>query len=326
MLQDRYGRRFRYLRLSVTDVCNFRCTYCLPSGYQTPTGAVPDGFLEADEIAVIVAAFARLGTSKIRLTGGEPGLRADLAELIRICKNTDGIRTVAVTTNGYRLPRQIDDWHQAGLDRLNVSIDSLDRQEFARITGHDKLPTILEGVDRALALGMQNIKINAVLLRDGYAERMQGFIRWLREVPVTLRFIELMQTGDNGVFFRDQHLRGQEMLTMLLEQGWQEVVRAQDAGPARELWHPDYAGRIGFIMPYSSDFCASCNRLRVSALGKLHLCLFADQGHDIRHWCRTGDIDGLMQHLQDLIGDKGESHLLQQQHTGATRHFAMIGG
>ena len=326
MLEDRYGRRFRYLRLSVTDVCNFRCSYCLPSGYQAPAGGVPDNFLGADEVAVIVAAFARLGTSKIRLTGGEPGLRADLPELIRICKSTDGIRTVALTTNGYRLPQQIGDWHHAGLDRLNVSIDSLDAGEFARITGHDRLPVILAGLDRALALGFKNVKINAVLLREGHAERMQQFIHWLRDTPVTLRFIELMQTGDNSVFFRDQHLRGLEMLAMLVEQGWRESSRADDAGPARELFHPDYAGRIGFIMPYSSDFCTSCNRLRVSALGKLHLCLFADQGHDIRQWCRDGDVDGLMLRLQELIGDKRESHLLQQQHTGATRHFAMIGG
>ena len=224
------------------------------------------------------------------------------------------------------MPQQISDWHHAGLDRLNVSIDSLDAGEFARITGHDRLPVILAGLDRALALGFKNIKINAVLLREGHAERMQQFIHWLRDTPVTLRFIELMQTGDNSVFFRDQHLRGLEMLAMLVEQGWRESPRADDAGPARELFHPDYAGRIGFIMPYSSDFCTSCNRLRVSALGKLHLCLFADQGHDIRQWCRDGDVDGLMLHLQELIGDKRESHLLQQQHTGATRHFAMIGG
>jgi GTP 3',8-cyclase len=326
MLQDRYGRRFRYLRLSVTDVCNFRCTYCLPAGYQAPAGGVTDPFLSADEVTVIAAAFARLGTSKIRLTGGEPSLRADLPELIRRCKATPGIRTVALTSNGYRLPQQIDDWHRSGLDALNISIDSLDRDEFARITGHDRLPQILAGLDRAAALGVPSIKVNAVLLREGQTERLAAFLQWLRHTPVTLRFIELMQTGDNGVFFRDQHVRGEERLQQLKAQGWQEAVRGHDAGPARELWHPDYAGRIGFIMPYSQDFCASCNRLRVSALGKLHLCLFADQGHDIRHWCRTGDVEGLMGHLQQLLGDKRESHQLQQQDTGATRHFAMIGG
>ncbi|MFN3712261.1 MAG: GTP 3',8-cyclase MoaA [Alcanivoracaceae bacterium] len=325
MLQDRYGRRFRYLRLSVTDVCNFRCTYCLPSGYQAPAG-VADPFLSAAEVAVIAAAFARLGTSKVRLTGGEPSLRADLPELIRRCKDTAGIRTVALTSNGYRLPRQIDDWHRAGLDALNISIDSLDRDEFTRITGHDRLPHILAGIDRAVALGLSSIKVNAVLLREGQAARMHDFLDWLRETPVTLRFIELMQTGDNAVFFRHQHLRAEEMLLQLKALGWQESVRSHDAGPARELWHADYAGRIGFIMPYSKDFCASCNRLRVSAQGRLHLCLFANEGQDIRDWCQRGDVEGLMAHLQHLVGDKRESHLLQQQQTGATRHFAMIGG
>lgn len=326
MLQDRYGRRFRYLRLSVTDVCNFRCSYCLPSGYQPPAGGVPDDFLTPAEVSVVAEAFARLGTRKIRLTGGEPSLRADLPELIRRCKQTPGIATVAVTSNGYRLPQQVGDWHAAGLDALNVSIDSLDRAEFARITGHDRLPQILAGLEQAAALGLHQIKVNAVLLRDGAADRLRSFLDWLRDMPVTLRCIELMQTGDNGVFFRDQHLRGEEQLQRLREQGWQEIVRAGDAGPARELWHPDYAGRIGFIMPYSRDFCASCNRLRLSAQGRLHLCLFADQGHDVRRWCRDGDVEGLMTALQTLVEGKAETHLLHQQHTGATRHLAMIGG
>lgn len=324
-LQDGHGRRFRYLRLSVTDVCNFRCRYCLPDGYRPPPGGVPDDFLGADEIAVIAAAFARLGTSKIRLTGGEPSLRADLPDLIWRCRQTPGIATVAVTTNGYRLPQQVGDWQAAGLSALNVSIDSLSRAEFARITGHDRLPQILRGIERALALGLA-VKVNAVLLREGGAARLNAFMDWLRDMPVTLRFIELMPTGDNRVFFQGQHVRGEDWMQTLREQGWQEAPRATDSGPAREFRHPGHAGRIGFILPYSRDFCASCNRLRVSAQGHLHLCLFADEGHDIRRWCRTGDVEGLMQHLQELVGGKAESHYLQRQHTGAIRHFAQIGG
>lgn len=323
-LEDRFGRRFHYLRLSITDVCNFRCSYCLPDGWQPGTDDVAP--LHADEIAVLAAAFARLGTSKIRLTGGEPSLRQDLPQLIALCKQTPGIATVALTSNGYRLDRQIDSWHAAGLDALNISIDSLDRQRFAAITGHDRLPTVLRGLDRAAALGISRIKVNAVLLADHHQDELQGFLDWLKQMPVTVRFIELMRTGDNGAFFRQHHLRGETVLSALLAEGWQEIVRRKDAGPARELWHPDYAGRIGFIMPYSSDFCASCNRLRISASGKLHLCLFASEGHDVRDYCRRGDVDGLEARLVELVAGKQASHALHQQQTGATRHLAMLGG
>lgn len=325
VLQDGYGRRFHYLRLSITDVCNFRCGYCLPDGWQAPADGIEPP-LHANEIAVLVAAFARLGTSKIRLTGGEPSLRQDLPALIALCKQTPGIRTVALTTNGYRLDKQIDQWHGAGLDAVNVSIDSLDRARFAEITGHDRLPTLLRGLDRAVALGIERVKVNAVLFADQHEVELARFLDWLKRMPLTLRFIELMRTGDNGVFFRRHHLRGDSVLAALQAQGWQEVVRRQDAGPARELWHPDYAGRIGFILPYSSDFCSSCNRLRVSASGKLHLCLFAGEGHDIREYCRRGDVDGLVMRLQELVAGKAASHSLHQGNTGATRHLAMLGG
>lgn len=148
MLEDNLGRRFYYLRLSVTDVCNFRCNYCLPEGY---TAADDSPHLTAAETATVIRAFASLGTQKVRLTGGEPSLRADLPEIIAAAKGTPGIRRVAVTSNGYKLPKVIDCWRRAGLDQLNISIDSLQPDEFARITGHDCLPKVLDGIDRALA-------------------------------------------------------------------------------------------------------------------------------------------------------------------------------
>ena len=325
MLQDNFGRRFHYLRLSVTDVCNFRCNYCLPDGYQMPSGGVPE-FLSRDEIAVLVSAFAALGTSKVRLTGGEPSLRRDLSELIATCKQTPGIRRVAMTTNGYQLHKKADEWLSAGLDAINVSIDSLDPQAFQRITGHDCLKDILAGIRRVASLGIDSIKVNAVMLGAHNGDALGRFLDWLRDTPVTVRFIELMRTGDNAAFFRDNRLSGEAVMGGLLERGWREVVRQVDAGPARELWHPEYAGRLGFIMPYSQDFCASCNRLRVSATGKVHLCLFATQGNDVRDFCRRGDVDGLVARLQHLVGEKEGAHHLHDGYTGATRHLAMLGG
>ncbi|MFC6978326.1 radical SAM protein [Microbulbifer taiwanensis] len=232
---------------------------------------------------------------------------------------------MAVTSNGYKLPKVIDEWRRSGLDQLNISIDSLDAAEFARITGHDCLPRIRTGIDRALELGVQT-KVNAVLLSDGATERLQQFLDWLRDTPVTLRFIELMQTGDNRDYFASNHLRGDTIERQLIESGWQLLPRAIDAGPAREYAHPDYRGSIGLITPYSRDFCQSCNRLRVSAQGKLHLCLFADAGLDLREEIRRGDVAALAERIQTLVGGKAASHYLQQGQTGATRNLSVIGG
>lgn len=322
MLEDNLGRRFYYLRLSVTDVCNFRCNYCLPDGYDAADQAP---HLSGAEAGRVIRAFASLGTQKVRLTGGEPSLRADLPEIIAGAKGTPGIRRVAVTSNGYKLPRVIDEWRRAGLDQLNISIDSLDAGEFARITGHDCLPKVLAGIDRALELGVTT-KVNAVLLADGARRRLQDFLHWLRAVPVTLRFIELMRTGDNRDFFASNHLRGATIEEQLIRDGWQLLPRPHDAGPAREYMHPDYRGRIGLITPYSEDFCQSCNRLRVSAQGRLHLCLFAEEGMDLMEEIRSGDTGRLAEKIRTLVGHKAPSHYLQQGQVGATRNLAMLGG
>ncbi|WP_043318998.1 GTP 3',8-cyclase MoaA [Microbulbifer sp. HZ11] len=321
-LEDGHGRRFYYLRLSVTDVCNFRCDYCLPDGYQA-TRKAPD--LSVAEAGTVMRAFAMLGTRKVRLSGGEPSLRKDLPELIQAASATPGIQRVAVTSNGYRLPSVIDTWHRSGLHQLNISIDSLDNAEFAHITGHDCLPKIRTGIDRALELGIQT-KVNAVLLSDGAQARLHQFLDWLKTTPVTLRFIELMQTGDNRDYFASNHVRGSDIEQQLIESGWQLLPRALDAGPAREYVHPDYAGRIGLITPYSKDFCNSCNRLRISAQGKLHLCLFSDAGLDLRETIRTGDADALAEKVRALIGNKEVSHYLQQGNTGGTQNLSIIGG
>lgn len=324
MLQDSFGREFHYLRLSITDVCNFRCTYCLPDGYQ---GKPDSGFLSLDEVRRVIGAFAATGTSKIRITGGEPSVRGDLPEIIAAAKATPGIRTVALTTNGYRLPERIDGWAAAGLDALNLSIDSLDPGVFAAITGHTRLRELLDGLDRALALGIPRVKVNTVLLRGHNDGQIDRFLDWIRDLPITLRFIELMQTGDNADFFRSHHVSGEALRQRLLDAGWRPVIRGRDAGPAQELHHPDYSGRIGLILPYSKDFCATCNRLRVSALGRLHLCLFSEQGIDLRHLLQEdAQREELIAFLRDRLADKKVSHFLHEGFSGGTRHLAMLGG
>ncbi|MFT4939980.1 MAG: cyclic pyranopterin phosphate synthase [Paraglaciecola sp.] len=322
MLEDKFGRSFHYLRLSITDVCNFSCDYCLPDGYQCDSER---DFLTLQEIRHISATFASLGTSKIRITGGEPSLRKDLPEIISICANTPGIEHVAITTNGYRLSEQIQSWLDAGLNSLNVSIDSLDPRMFKTITGHDKLETILDGISQATKAGIQ-VKVNAVLMRQFNQSELGDFLAWVKVTPITLRLIELMQTGDNNLFFKQNHVSGMPIKKQLLDQGWGQIVRNKAAGPAQEFQHPDFAGNIGLIMPYSKDFCSTCNRLRISAKGKLHLCLFAEQGLDLREIIKSGDIPELQKALINLLGDKEATHWLQDGYTGATKHLAMIGG
>lgn len=321
-LSDAFGRRFGYLRLSVTDQCNFRCNYCLPDGYQ---GQGKQTYLQLPEIRAAVAAFAALGTSKVRITGGEPSLRRDLPDIIVAVAATPGIEQVALTTNGYRLERDVGRWAEAGLTSLNVSIDSFEAQRFADITGHDCLPSILRGLQQALDLGLR-VKINAVLLRGFNLDQLQQFLDQARHLPVSIRFIELMQTGDNQVFFAENHVSGEQIRQRLLDAGWSPRLKESNAGPAQEYQHPDYAGRIGLIMPYSRDFCASCNRLRLSALGKLHLCLFGEEGHDLREWLQADASDRLQQQIRQLLTGKHQTHYLHQGQTGATRHLAMLGG
>lgn len=322
MLEDRFGRQFHYLRLSVTEACNFRCQYCLPDGYQGPPQS---SFLTLPEISTAVKAFASLGTSKVRITGGEPSLRRDLPDIIQACKSTTGISTVAMTSHGERLARHANEWRDAGLDQINISIDSLDPRQFHSITGKDSLKKVLDGIDRAIDAGIK-VKVNAVLMQGFTDNRLQRFLNWLKTMPVTLRFIELMETGDHHDFYMQKQLRGESLKAQLAEAGWQPIIRQVNSGPAQEFIHPEYAGRIGLIMPYSKDFCSTCNRLRLSAVGKLHLCLFSEYGIDMRDHLTTGDVIGLRKALQEVLLSKHSTHFLHDGNTGATRNLAMLGG
>jgi cyclic pyranopterin phosphate synthase len=323
-LTDGFGRSFPYLRLSLTEACNFRCSYCLPDGYHA------DGrprFLAVEEIARLVRAFATLGMHKIRLTGGEPSLRKDLAQIIATVARVPGIRKVAITTNGTLLPRHLPDWHRAGLTALNVSVDSLQRERFHAITGHDRLPEILEGIGMAQALGLQSVKLNAVLLRGCNDDELPAWMEFLRERALSVRFIELMRTGDNGDYFQRHHLRADVLVEQLQAAGWSLRPRAADAGPAREYTHPGYRGSIGIIAPYSRDFCAGCNRLRVTARGDLRLCLFGDFGVALRPLLQSdADHDALLARITTQLGLKAAGHGLHQGRTGLTPHLASIGG
>ncbi len=323
-LQDNFGRRFHYLRMSVTDVCNFKCTYCLPDGYR------PDGkpkFLNLNEIENLVAAFSEVGTEKLRITGGEPTLRKDFTDIIRIAADNDKIRTIATTTNGYRLEQHAKEWYDAGLRRINVSMDSLDPKMFYQITGENKFDSVMRGIDAALDAGFERVKINAVLLKGLNDKDLPRFLHWIKHTPIDLRFIELMETGLGRDYFQAHHLAGMDIKNQLEQEGWQFDKPSACDGPAQNFSHPDYQGRIGLIMPYAKNFCASCNRLRVSAKGKLHLCLFTENGVDLRDLLQSEQQrPELIERLREQLVQKKETHYLHQGITGVTQHLASIGG
>lgn len=323
ILTDAYQRQFSYLRLSITDLCNFKCSYCLPNGYQ---GKSSQDELSLDEIKTLVASFAELGFKKIRLTGGEPSLRKDLLDIIAICKSQAGIEKVCITTNGYRLNHFLPQWIEAGIDQVNISIDSLSPEQFELITSSSDLPMIMAALHSAMDNGFNAIKINTVLLREHLDSQVKPLIDWVKDKPLSLRFIELMQTGENTEYFRRQHVSAQQIQSWLDDQGWNRKERSVHSGPAIEYAHANHEGSVGVIAPYSKNFCDSCNRLRVTAQGQLHLCLFSDDGKDLRPYLQTQNSSQLTNFLRLSIYNKLPKHYLQQQHTGATRNFSMLGG
>ena len=325
-LVDNFHRQLSYLRLSITDFCNFRCDYCLPNGYTANAGKRPDNELSVSEIDILIQAFAKLGTTKVRLTGGEPSIRQDLPRIIELAKQTQGIQTVAVSSNGYRLAKHLSDWQTAGLNQLNISIDSFDPTIFKKITGFDILPTLLKDMDTLLATTDIKLKLNGILMADTAFDNLQSVLSFVKNRPVTYRFIEFMQTSDNKALFFAQHSSGQLIKDFLLQNGWQSQRRASDAGPAIEYRHADYVGGIGLIEPYAPQFCDNCNRLRVSSQGKVHLCLFDNGSYDVRGFLANGDVDGLVHALQSLMPIKPEHHLLKQNDSGIMANLSMIGG
>jgi GTP 3',8-cyclase len=326
-LKDNFGRSFPYFRISITDVCNFKCGYCLPNGYQKSENKKE--FLSLEKIKRIGKALSELGVCKIRLTGGEPTVRNDFVEIIENLKSLPGINKVVFTTNGYNLKNIAKSVVNAKIDGINVSIDSLDREKFKFITGKDKLEDILIGLKALQDLNFKNIKVNAVLLK-GVNDSEQDFDSWqqfIKSNNVDFRYIELMQTGDNLDYFKKYHVSANVFRDYLLKKEWIHQTAGFDSGPSKNYIHKDFKGKFGIIAPYSKDFCKSCNRLRITAQGDLRLCLFGDTGISLRALLQN---DEQIPQLKDLINAqlnfKKESHYLELGNTGITPHLASIGG
>ena len=328
ILKDSFGRKFPYIRLSISDVCNFKCGYCLPDGYKIDKSD-NRSFLNIEEIGRLAKTLSELGVSKIRLTGGEPTVRKDFFEIVKIIKKNSGIKKTVMTTNGYRLDKIADNIKNSGLDGINISIDSLNADTFKKITGHDRLGEILKGIKNLQKLNFKNIKINAVLLK-GVNDTEKDFNNWaefIKNNEIDFRYIELMQTGDNLDYFNNYHVPAKKFTDYLNNNNWIIQTFGKDAGPSKNYLNPKFKGKFGVIAPYSKDFCKSCNRLRITAKGDLRLCLFGNTGINIRHLMQK---DNQIEELKDLIlkqlNFKKESHYLEIGETGLTKNLSTTGG
>ena len=328
ILRDKFGRTFPYVRLSITDVCNFKCGYCLPNGYQIDKSDNRK-FLQLEEIKRLAKVFSKLGVCKIRLTGGEPTVRKDFFDIIKILKHEAGIKKVVITTNGYHLDKKAKMLVDSGLNGINISIDSLDRNTFKKVTGHDRLPEILKGIKNLQDLYFENIKINAVLL-NGINSSDKDFETWaefIKANKIDFRYIELMQTGDNLDYFKKYHISSKIFKEYLNKHNWIFQTLGKDAGPSLNFINPEYKGKFGIIAPYSKDFCRSCNRLRITSRGDLRLCLFGNTGISIRHLLQKDDqIDELQDLIMGQMKFKKETHYLELGETGLTKNLSTTGG
>ena len=326
-MSDSFGRSFPYIRLSITDVCNFKCGYCLPNGYFKVENK--PGFLNLDEISNLVAAFTELGVSKIRITGGEPTVRKDFFEVLKNIKSEHEISNLVITTNGYKLNEIAEELIATRINGINISIDSLDRNKFKEITGQDRLPQILEGINILQNKGFKNIKVNAVLLKNvnDSLEEFQNWERFINNNEIDFRYIELMQTGDNLEYFKKYHTSAFIFKKYIESQDWKEISRIGDAGPSINYVHSKLKGKFGIIAPYSKDFCSTCNRLRITAKGELRLCLFGNTGTNLRPYLQNqNQKDELIELILKQLRFKKESHYLETGNTGITPHLASIGG
>jgi GTP 3',8-cyclase len=323
-LRDSLGRDLHYLRLSVTERCNFHCEYCLPEGCSRLPGGAP---LTLAEVGRLLDGFARVGFRKVRITGGEPTLRRDVVEVVRRAVATPGVQRVGLTTNGLRLAELARDLHDAGLSTLNVSLDSLDEARFQRITGSSGLHRVVAGIEAALRLGIPSVKVNVVLLADLTRGEVDRFLAWTRHAPITVRFIELMETGSNRALFERARLPAARIHDRLLAGGWKALPRDGQEGPATIYERAGHVGRAGLIAAYGDGFCASCNRLRVSATGDLRLCLYGRELVPLRPLLqRDGDLEALAALIAASVQRKPASHQLRERLCGTMHSLAAIGG
>lgn len=326
-LLDTFGRLHDNLRISVTDRCNIRCFYCMPDG--NPQYGPREEILSFEEIVRFVRTAARLGVRKIRITGGEPLLRKNLGFLIREVSAIPGIEDVALTTNAVLLADQAQSLYDAGLRRLNIHIDTLDRERFKQITRRDDYDRVMDGIHAAMRAGFPTIKINAVAVKDLVEPDIVPLARFGRENNIEIRYIEFMPLDNQGLWDREKVLTADQMIAMITREigPLEEIPDADPRAPATEYRFADGIGRIGFIASVSKPFCLNCNRIRLTADGKMRYCLFAIEELDVRHLIRTGTDQELEEAIQANVRAKWIGHQINSvQFVPPPRPMYSIGG
>ena len=326
-LIDKFGRRVDYIRLSVTDRCDFRCVYCMT---EDMTFLPRKEILSLEELFLVGKAFVDLGVSKIRLTGGEPLVRGDAITLVERLGELPGLEELLITTNGAQLDKFAKPLRAAGVTRVNVSIDSLDAARFKRISRVGKLDKVLEGIDAAIAAGFEKVKLNTVIMRGYNEDEVIGLAEYALERAIDIAFIEEMPLGEASDHAREETTCSNAWVRDTLEQRFELAdSEVKTAGPSRYVDVKGYESRIGFISPVTHNFCGDCNRVRVTVEGRLLLCLGNEHSMDLRAILRAEDFDEsrLREAIAAAMDLKPERHYFyEKDHAQPVRLMNMTGG
>jgi cyclic pyranopterin phosphate synthase len=327
MLFDPYKRKINYLRISLTDRCNLRCCYCMP---EEGISLIPhDEILTYEELLRIVRVFAKEGISKVRLTGGEPLVRKGIADFLSRLSQIEGIEDLSLTTNGILLKESAQDLKRAGLKRINISLDSLRRERFYQITRKDEYERVWGGIEEALRVGLSPVKVNMVAIKGLNDDEIESFARLTFHLPLTIRYIEYMPSG-NGKEWKEDDILTIPQIKSRLENIGKLIPIPLDRwdGPAKRFRIEGALGEIGLIGPVSSHFCDDCNRLRLTSDGKIRTCLFSDEEFDVKELLRKGGSDlDLKERLLVALRTKPERHSINTyQFKKCQRNMSAIGG
>jgi len=336
MLTDSYGRQIKDLRVSLTDRCNFRCFYCLPNG--EPPLARKETILTFEEIVEICEIFVRLGIEKIRLTGGEPLLRKDIESLVEKLSelknpsqsNNRKLKDLALTTNGFSLEKRAENLKKAGLDRVTISLDSLKKENFQKITGVDKLEEVLGAIEAAKRADLQPIRVNAVVVRGWNDDELVALAAFARENALSMRFIEYMPLDSAHEWDKNQIVSGREVYKIINE-AFPLVLKETSRG-SETAWKYSFAdgadGEIGIIAPVTEMFCGACSRIRLTADGQIRTCLFSTEEHNLRDVLRSGaNRVEIVEFIKGVVLKKEPRHYINEQNfASASRSMSFIGG
>lgn len=316
---DKYGRNINYLRVSLTDRCNLRCIYCMPEE-GVPKLEHKD-ILRFEDVIKIVKASASLGINKIRYTGGEPLILKGIDNLIYETSIIEGIKDISITTNGILLYDAAEELKKAGLNRVNISLDTLKEERFYNITRGGSLKKVLQAIEKCISLGYKQVKINAVLLKDINDDEIEDFINLTKEFPIHVRFIELMPMGQASSLYEKGNIKCDEIIKKFSNL----IPIYNEKSSTAELYKlPNAKGIVGFIRPISCKFCEACNRIRLTSTGTIKPCLHSEKEYNLKEYIQSEEL--LVSALKKIILDKPSEHHLEKEGSLSTKMMYEIGG